>query len=88
MNRVPRSSAEILDLSLNLETGELSVANVVVKPSGSGTDYPDVVMDDAKALFNELQKLRDECFQWRLYAARQNEWRAMEPCVPHSGKTR
>lgn len=88
MNRVPRSSQEILDLSLNLETGELSIGNVIVKPSGAGCDFPEVALDDANALFQELVRLREECFEWRCYAARQGEWRAMEPCVPHTGKTR
>lgn len=88
MSRVPRSSSEILDISLNLETGELCIGNITVKPTGAGCDYPEVALDDANALMRELLKLREECFEWRLYAERQHEWRAIEPGVPRTGKIR
>lgn len=82
MKRTPRSSTEVLDLSLNTLTGEVSVGGVKLLPSGAGCDSDDVRLDDGKAVFDTLVKLRDELFAWRVYAELHEDWVKREPNTP------
>ena len=88
MSRTPRSTREILDVALDLNTGEIIIAGMRFKPSGAGCESPDVALDDGNAAFDLLRALRDECFDWRIYADALETWKHREPCMPHHGKPR
>lgn len=84
MSRAPRSTTEVLDLALDLNTGELTIGNVRVKPSGAGCDDEAVSRDDGNAVFEMLRRLRDEVYEWRNYAERYDDWMKRAPGRPHS----
>lgn len=80
----PSSSSQILDIALDTETGEVVIGGVRFKPSGAGTDHTDVARDDGRAAFDLLVQLRNECYEWRHFAARIDGWVSKFPAYPRT----
>ena len=68
-----------LDVAINNETGEVIIDNVPMRPCGSGTNLPDVLMDDAKAVFDTLLALNDEVFRLRQQVLEFQSWVSKRP---------
>lgn len=62
------SSDEILPLVLNMDDGSIAIGHIRMRPDGAGTDDIEIARDDGQAVFDLLRELRDEVFEWRIYA--------------------
>lgn len=80
----PSSTTAILDLALDMEANEVIIGGVRFKPCGAGTDAPEVAYDDARAAFDLLVALRNECYEWRHYAVRVAGWLGKCPPEPRT----
>lgn len=80
----PSSTTQILDLALDMEANEVIIGGVRFKPCGTGTDHPEVAADDARAIYDTLSALRNECYEWRHYAVRINGWVGKFPAEPRT----
>lgn len=78
----PSSATSILDLALDMEANEVIIGGVRFKPCGTGTDHKEVAYDDARAAFDALVAIRNECFDWRHFSAHINEWLSSIPPEP------
>lgn len=80
--KAPSSTTEILDLAFDMEANEVIIGGVRFKPCGAGTAHKEVAYDDARAAFDALVKLRNECFNWRYFAVKLHEWIGRMPHEP------